>query len=97
MSGAEFQYNVRAPVARAFSLLHELPLAIQGRSECAFSHMSQTKGSYGFGCPCPTSGPSGNEGVHEVGFIASFQPVMRLCTAALHHWKNAECYAHGTH
>ncbi len=31
---------------------------------------SQTKGSYGFSCPCPTSGPSENEG-------SSFQPITR--------------------
>ncbi len=63
MSGAEFQYNVRALVARALSLLHELTLVIQQ------IRTSQTKWSYGFGCPCPTSGPSENEGIHEVGFI----------------------------
>ncbi|KAI2664020.1 Actin cytoskeleton-regulatory complex protein end3 [Labeo rohita] len=91
LSGAEFCHDARALDTRARSLIHELPLTIQGRSKGTVSHMSQTTGSYGFGCPCPASRSSENEGVHEVGFISSFQPITRslpLC--------HSDAYLHGS-
>ncbi|XP_021322973.1 uncharacterized protein [Danio rerio] len=39
--------------------------------------MSQTTRSHGLGYSCPATRPFENEGVHEVGFISSSQPVMR--------------------
>ncbi len=52
--------------------------AVQGRCESTVSHVSQITGSHGCGYPCPASGPSENEGVHEVGFISSSQPIMQF-------------------
>lgn len=68
--------------------------------------MSQDAGSHGFIHPsCAIRTPE-DEGVHEMGFVATFQPDSRplplgysdarACTAALRHWKNADFYARGT-
>nr|XP_009302985.2 uncharacterized protein LOC103911649 [Danio rerio] len=75
-TGAEFNYDARAPVARAHSLSSELSLTIQGRSKGTVSYMSQTTRSHGLVYSCPATRPFENEGVHEVGFISSSQPVM---------------------
>ncbi|XP_073690968.1 uncharacterized protein [Garra rufa] len=76
-AGAELYNNARTALATAHSLSSEMPLAFQRRGEGTVSHMSQTTGSYGFGCPCPAFRPAENEGVHEVGFISSSQPITR--------------------
>ncbi|KAI2661921.1 hypothetical protein H4Q32_007626 [Labeo rohita] len=86
-AGAELNHNARAAFATAHSLPSELPLAFQRRGEGTVSHMSQTTGSYGLGGPCPAFRPSENEGVHEVGFISSSQPITRslpLCLGDAH-------------
>ncbi len=102
VSGAKFQYNVRALVARALSLLHELPLAIQRRSEHADSHVSDQRVLW------LRLSMSYLSAVWEWGrswrgfylFISAHYAISAALSqwhAALGHWRNAEFYAHGTH
>jgi len=75
--GVELGCHASASLSGARSLSNELSVTVQRRGESAISHMSQDAGSHGFIHPsCAIRTPE-DEGVHEMGFVATFQPDSR--------------------
>ncbi|KAJ8346666.1 hypothetical protein SKAU_G00280670 [Synaphobranchus kaupii] len=73
--------------------------------ESTVAHMPQTARADGLSLAGFTTGVTENEGLYEVGFITSPQPVRDLhrrltvrheCTAALRHWENTDFFTQGT-
>ncbi|XP_067312120.1 uncharacterized protein [Pseudorasbora parva] len=85
--GAELSLHASASLSRARSLSDELSVTVQRGGEGAILHMSQATGSYGFSYPVFATRTPEDEGVHEMGFVTTFQPVTRslpLCNSDTH-------------